>query len=258
MSHRPVDSVVVYVGGEGVTPSTVPPHAALELALAYFDLMQRVAEDRERNLDLRGLEILDGSVGIASRAPDPRLAASAANEVDELLAGSAEPASMKTERAYSRLSRALEGLPEGHWARASIGAENPRPLIAVRPPVELGEVWTVTTLRATPFKVGGKRPKVWFTSDSEPKPFGVTTDAQAACEVARHLYKEVEVTFRFVRGEDGSVDEGVLDSFRPLEVAPEDELGSWREWFREAGAHWQDVDDVDAALSRGNDGDEGD
>ena len=143
-------------------------------------------------------------MGMASQSAYPKLARVAANEVDNLLSGSSEPSSVKVERAYSRLARSLQALPDGHWARAAVGAEKARSLVAVRAPAELAEVWTVTTLRATPFKVGGRTPKIWFKSGSEPKPFGVCTDEKTAREVAHHLYDEVEVTFRFVRDEDGS------------------------------------------------------
>lgn len=33
-----------------------------------------------------------------------------------------------------------------------------------------------------------------------------------------------------------------------------DELAAWRDWFREAGAQWLDVDDVDGELARGTPG----
>jgi hypothetical protein len=254
VADKPSDRVTVYVGGDGITPTTVEPHVALELAGAYFDLMQKVAEDRDQNLVLRGLEVVEGSAGLASRTSDPKLAATAANEVDELLAGSSEPTSTKVERAYSRLARVVEALPQGHWARAAVGSERPRQLVPVRPPAAETEIWTTTTLRASPFKVGGRLPKVWFKSGSEPRPFGVATDEKTAQEVAHHLYGEVEVTFRFVRDDDGSISDGVLVSFRPVTASP-DEVAQWREWFREAGAHWADVDDVDRALGRGE-GDE--
>jgi hypothetical protein len=254
VAEKATDKVTVYVGGDGVTPTTVEPHLALELAGAYFDLMQKVAEDRDQDLVLRGLEVLEGSVGLASRTPHPKLATTAANEVDELLAGSAEPTSAKVERAYSRLARVVEALPQGHWARAAVGSERPRQLVPVRPPAAETEVWTNTTLRASPFKVGGRLPKIWFKSGSEPRPFGVATDEKTAREVAHHLYGEVEVTFRFVRDGDGAISDGVLVSFKPVVAAP-DEVAQWREWFREAGARWIDVDDVDAELGRGK-GDE--
>lgn len=141
--------------------------------------------------------------------------------------------------------------PPSQAARASaaVAGTKSRSLLAVRAPSETPELWSVTSLRATPFKVGGRVPKVWFKSDSEPKPFGVTATEKEAREVAHHLYDEVEVTFRFVRDEDGAISDGLLEAFRPVTPLP-DELASWRAWFREVGAHLVDVDDVDAALSR--------
>jgi hypothetical protein len=250
---KQADRLVVYVAGEGAAPETADARATLEVAAAYIDFLVRLAEEHGEKLDLHGLKVIPGSIGIEVYSSTPKIVGDRITEAEDLLEGRELPSSGKIQTALNRLERSVRALPEGWGASVAAGPTYRFPLYVVRHEEEGADLWTTTTLRAQPLRVGGKAPRVQFQSPSESKPFTVGTNQETAREVAKYLYREVEVSIRFVRDEDGTIKDGWLEEFWPVDASA-DEIERWRAWFRDAGAHWDDIEDVNAELGRGSGG----
>ncbi len=108
----------------------------------------------------------------------------------------------------------------------------------------------VTELRATLVGIGGTgRPVARFSSRSEPRIFWLKTDLDTARKLAPLLYSPVDIVAEVRRDEKGIIHGGSLQEYRTVYAGP-DELRIWKEWFREVGGDWNDIEDIDQELGR--------
>jgi hypothetical protein len=177
------------VDAPGVRPETVSTVDALGLATAYFNALQKLAEDRGLELVLQGVEVSDGSLNIAARSDKPEVA----KESLRVLAGglSSEGKTSVAVRDVVVWLRRFKNAKVQAW----VGSDFERDLsvdTALKAPI----YWATVSLRATPQRVGGATPRVRFTSPSEQYPFTLDVDAENARAVGANLYREMDIEAR--------------------------------------------------------------
>ena len=159
-SRAPQDRLVLELDGPGLEPGTVSPTHFLELAAAFFALVEGNARAQDIPLELRGIEILHKCVAVASVPNDLGAARRMADLSCKQISG-AEEAPHGFRELVERNRQAMHRLGAGEvrvqvdrWSRAitSSGAEPSEPL----------DAWL--TIRARPFRIGGKLPVVRFES----------------------------------------------------------------------------------------------
>lgn len=240
MSTKPELELVLK--GPEQSPTTVDPVATLDFALAYFELLRRIAKEQEVDLQFRGLDIREGSMIIASHPLRPDLAIAMMRDAARYVGGTLEPPPELEKRVREVRSR-VKDLPldvvattrcEGYEV-----ALTPDLRKETLPPREFVE------LRATVMTVGGSgTPYARFRSKSEERAFTLKTDETTAVRLAKLLYASVDLTGEVQRDEKGHIHSGILRDFVAVDVHV-DQVKVWRDWFRDAGGDWNDLDDVD-------------
>jgi hypothetical protein len=116
-----------------------------------------------------------------------------------------------------------------------------------------GPLVSMTTMRATPIRIGGVTPSIRFKAESEPEDFTLGVGIEVARNAGGHLYREVEIVAEIHRGWDGAIWDGELLEVREIQEVDAGE--AWRSWFQRCLREWDDVDDVDAKLRQDGGGD---
>jgi hypothetical protein len=236
------DELQLVLEGPDQNPAAADPVTTLDLARAYFDLLKRIASEHGSELVMRGLRIRKGSMVVASSIPVPDIAIQLMTDASRYIGGTLPPPP-RLERYVEDVRGKIVNLP-GEVAVATRCGDavlplNPHDQEARMPPRE------TTELRAIVITVGGaKRPFARFTSRSEDRQFSLHTDIATAQRLGKLLYSAVDLTAVVQRDEKGFIHSGVLEDFTPVNSGV-DEVNAWRDWFREAGPAFSDVDAVD-------------
>lgn len=246
IAMRPPKKITLTIGDPNTTPETVESQSALELAAAYLEMLQRIAEDEDRNLTFTGIEVRSGSCKLAFKPSDTKQAKMSVQRGVRLLTGGrATPPRLRG--AVGRVESALARAPGPPKAKVAVGKWTRQ--IMVRKPQRRSRPEAQTTLRVQVERVGGAQPKLRVRSTSEDA-FTLSVSKELARKVGPHLYKEVEVTALISRDEDGTIEGGELLSFAPVNEG--DALSAWQDWFQENASEWNTVEDIDKELGRGD------
>ncbi len=105
---------------------------------------------------------------------------------------------------------------------------------------------SIVVLRATPIKVGGRHPSIRFSSDFEDKEFSLSIKEDNARKIGAFLYKEVEIEATVTRNTDGTIKEGELTSFTPVEEG--NPIAAWENWYEKCGQHFSSIEEAQQAL----------
>jgi hypothetical protein len=241
------DELEMVLEGPNQDPSTADPVTTLDLARSYFDLLKRIAADHGQELDLHGLQIRKGSMVLASRPTRPDLALQLMTDASRYIGG-ALPPPPRLLKLVEQVRDKVVQLPASVVVTTRFGGEV-RPLIAHLQEPQLPPRETVE-LRATVVSVGGAGvPHARFKSRSEKRPFSLRTDFEVAQMLGRFLYTPIDLTAVVQRDERGFIHGGVLESFAAVDMNA-DQVKVWRDWFREAGGDWNDIEDVEEELGR--------
>jgi hypothetical protein len=240
--------ITVEIAGPGAEPETIDAPATLELVAAYLALLQRIAKQHERPLQLIGLAIEHKCAALKVSVDDIVAATDAADEASPMILGTAlTPRGLQS--AVERVRAAAKRIPEGQSALVLL-PDRKHPLTEQGMPGEPA-TWERTSFRATPLRVGGERPSARFKSRHEPDFTLELTDADEARRLARSLYREVEITARVLRDANGIIERGTLLSYELIRDG--DAVEQWRDWYRSVGGDEWDAlsdEDIDAELGR--------
>ncbi|MDC0722550.1 hypothetical protein [Nannocystis bainbridge] len=223
----PPDRLLLELDGPGLEPSTVKTATLLELAAAFFALVEANAEMQEKSLDLVGLEVFNKCVAIAAKPSDLRFAREMA-ELSRRQIGGSEELPRGTKERVDRARNAMRRLAPGEVARVQIATWS-RPLKAIEqdvaPPLD-----SLLSIRARPIRIGGKQPIIRFESRLE-EDFSLQTDQTTARKLGPYLYREIEIEAKVSRDLDGTIATGRLMNFEPLDEDV-DPQRVWRDWYR--------------------------
>ena len=239
------------IDGPGVGPDTLDPLATLELARSYLQLLQKVSQDLEIKLELTGLRVESGSAALAFTPTNPRLAEEISVQAHRMVSGEVliPP---RLEGPTHAFASAVRALPKEQSVSVLVG---PRKLLVVpREPAAVAPRRSVTTIRALLVSIGGLgHPTARFVSKSEERTFALRLESQAlAQQLARFIYRDLDIVAELHRDEDGIIVGGHLTEFR--EVPRGDPLSAWKRWYEAVASEWDEVDDIEAELGRLDEG----
>jgi hypothetical protein len=244
------DELVIEIDGDGVHLATLDAPRLLELAAAYFDLLAKVAADRDEALELRGLRAFEKCASIATTPSNSATAARAIADASDLLASVRRPGYGLVE-PVRRVRTARARLPTGTRARILLGEQRSDLVTEPTESPPMPRPAGVTTVRAYLQRVGGATPRATFQARTEPRPFTVDLqDAAQAEQLGQSLYKTLDIEVRLLRDADGAIEGGQLAGFHPVAVG--DALGAWRAWFRDNAV--ETIADVEGDDGGGDDG----
>lgn len=225
-SVAPADRLILELDGPGLEPDTVSPTRFLELAAAFFALVESNARLQDVALELKGVEILHKCVALASIPNDLRAARRMADLSRKQINGAEEPPHGLRE-LVERNRLAMRRLAPGEvvhvqvdrWHRAisTVGAEPTEPLDAL------------LAIRARPFRIGGKLPMVRFESLLEDD-FSLRVTPEMERQLAPHLRRELDIEAKVSRDRDGTISGGELLSFDPVDEDADPQT-QWRTWY---------------------------
>jgi hypothetical protein len=240
----PAQSIKLDIDGPSrPEPETITALPVLELAAAYVDAIEKVAQAKSASLQVRGIAVVNKCVELQFGVTNPRLAQAAALDLGRYLQGVLPP-SKKLKQPIARLRKAVQQqAEEGRTVRASIGDWS-EALMVGETKIDLLPRVTMT-IRATVNRVGGKQPGARFVS--EEGDFTLDADETQTVGVAHHLYELVDLVAEIYRNEDGDITGGRLVEFRPVKPA---DAGAWLEWLDEAGRGWGTAEQVLKDLGR--------
>ena len=224
------NDLVIEVDGEGVHLDTLDAPRVLELAVAYLELLKKIADERDEDIQFVGIEAREKCGLLATRPSDPELARQLALDSHKLLASLVKPRGLGG--VIDRVRDARAKLPSNYTARVRIhGFDRP---ISAEPSSALKETpYSATSLRAYVVRVGGRRPRAAFRSKSEARQFSLDLGERLAKELSPHLYSEVDIDALVARDPAGNIEEGTLRAFYVLSKG--DPQATWNEWFNENG-----------------------
>lgn len=235
------------VRGADIEPARVDVVSTLGAATAYLELLRGVAALRREKLLITGLRIDDDILAIEFQVDEPTVARAASRDAQEYLDGR-RLAPRGIQSYIDEVRRALGRLPANQTVRVSVADFEAE----VAPPgkeqhVALAEI---VELRVVVTRVGGHPARVAVVNDVEGA-FTLVLSQEQAAAIAHWLYREVDLSAEVSRDEDGKIVAGTMLEFFELEDAEGPvEADVWRQWFRAAGAGWDDVDDVERELDR--------
>lgn len=240
------DEIELVIDGAGVSPDTIDPFQALDLCRSYLELLRKIGQEGEEELPLVGFEVREHSFGAATRTSNPEAAKHYVHRAARLVAD-VDPPSPTLDGAVRKFRTALGHLPV-HWhARTEVAGETV-PLVAVAP--DQGEMIRETIdIRARLTGAWGMKKHVAeFVARAEERPFTLRVELADVKRLAAHLFEEVDLFATVVRDGKGHIHTGELEDFTPVQDG--DALAAWREWFKSAGAGWEDVEDIEKELGR--------
>lgn len=227
--------VVLELDGPGVFPETVDAALVLELAAAFFALVQGNAVEDAAPIALRGIEILDKCVAIAVPVDAIELVLPYTEAARLQLIGEQEPPRGLTTIA-ERGRSALRRLPEDHTAKIITGTWTRA--LSLPKPRDVQPLDSILSIRAVPLRIGGINPLARFRSEFEPEPFTLSVTESLARKLGPYLYKEVDIEAKVGRSADGTIERGRLEEFEPVEGG--DPRPAWRAWFESVGGNeWE-------------------
>lgn len=241
------NELALTLDGEDVEPDTVATVATLALAAAYFHLLEKVASVKRVQLQLSGVRVVNKCMQLRTTDNSGTgYARYAAAEVRRILHTRGQrPHGVRG--AVGQVEQCLRHLgPEVTVSLVGSDWEVP-----IRRAEEPGPVVTAETIegRAYVVRAGGRTPYVTLDMDTETTSFNLTAPEALAKEIGQHLYDWVDVEATLRRDQLGRVVGGELHHFEP--VPDGDGLEAWRAWYRSSMSHWDDVEDIEAALERG-------
>lgn len=225
--------VVLEIDGPDVSPQTLEAPAFLELAAAFFQLLIANADDDGERLSLTDVRIIDKCVAVIARPDRFDVAHMCVTDALRQISGGDPPkgGAVFVERTRVAVRRLA---PELH-AKVLLGTLHLD--IVVDADAATEPLDSILSIRATPIRIGGRRPAVRFRSDIE-EDFTLDATQDVARAVGAHLYREVDIDAMVRRAADGSILSGRLTSFEP--VATGDPRPAWRAWFRSVGGDESD------------------
>lgn len=239
------EMLVVELDGPNVAPENTDTIALLDLASAFFELVEVNANSQKWDLTLRDLHVVDKCVAVASR-PSNKGVASVCVERAIAQVGGAKPPHGGVElvrRAQSTM-RSFAGSID---VRLGFGDA----LTKIRLPESGGPlpIEEIIVVVATPLRIGGASVLARFRCEDEGE-FTLMVTPDQARDLGPHLYLYVEIEAEVNRGTDGRITGGVLRHFEPFKR--EDPRPAWQRWFKSVGGDfWAGVEDVDKELGRG-------
>ena len=90
-----------------------------------------------------------------------------------------------------------------------------------------------------------------FQSGSEDRPFTLAVDEDCIRSLAGYLDSELDIEAVVSRDEGGTIVDGTLIGFSP--VIPGDTGAVWRAWHSSHASDWDEIEDVERELGRGQD-----
>jgi hypothetical protein len=108
-----------------------------------------------------------------------------------------------------------------------------------------------TSMRVAVVQIEDHPPMVTVLSDTDGQFTLRIAGEEQAKQLASCLYKDLDVSVEIFRDANRTITGGqLLEFFIVEELSPERQLEVWREWFAEADAGWNDVDDIEEELRR--------
>lgn len=243
---KPVETqLTLELNGADIHPDNAPTRVILELALHFFHGVEAFSRKLGKPVDLVSLEIIDECLQFRSkaRADDPKATTLAIGELMREVAR-AEPNQHGS--LVGKLRYSMESLPPDVEAFIKLD-KRPAMKIELSPPSDRPRMER-TSLRATVLRVGGRKPTVMFESRSEDGSFVLGADKSDLQAIASSLYRDVDISVRIERDEEGRIVGGRLLSFSP--VPADNPLDAWATWFEENDEPWKGVKDIVAELDK--------
>ena len=246
MPRKPAE-IELKIDAPGMTPENVDTAMVCRTAASFFELVQRFAKaPGDEPLAILGFELGAGSVRAIARTPDPARARRATRGVARALRGR-RPAPVGGEGSLDSFGDFVRSRPAWKFSFSVGGGKSERLVAVATAPRTSRES---TSFRATLVRVGGSDPKAHFRAPTEPGEFGVGLGhdpKEAARNLGRHLYRDVDIDVEIVRDEAGRIIDGELLDFHPLEARSVD-LDPLREWFQQSTTEWDGVEDIEGVL----------
>ena len=223
-------------------PADAPSTDLLELAAAFLKLTVKVAKQQGRELDFRGLRVLDKCVAIAVVPSDLLVAQQAAGTSLAMIEGTQRWPTVGA-KPVQRVRRARSSLPGKVLIRAGSWKEAMTPLAA-----QQVQHTSLETMRVIPVRAGGKRPALRFKSVLDQEDFTLRASEELARAVGALLYRHIDIDAEVVRNGAGEIDSGKLLAYYEL---ASDDAAVWRTWFSDHASSWDEVEDIEAELEDG-------
>lgn len=215
----------VKLDAPGLQPDSAATTTLLRLAVEYFALLERVADDElQEPMGLHGFDIQDGCVLLQAYVDRELVAEEALHTVEIMLRSGNEP-------RVRALRSALRRMGSDTKAKGFLGEQMFEIDASPSPEVPTSEVMT---LRSKLVRVGGQqKPSARFVSASEKRGFTLRLNTQQAQAICHFLYKDLDITFRADRDASGIVGGELLEH----EVVEEtgDDVAALTEWFKTSG-----------------------
>ena len=227
----PPDRLLLELDGPGLEPGTVSTTGFLELAAAFFALVEGNARVQDIPLELRGVEILHKCIAIAAVPSDLRAARRMADLSRKQING-AEEAPHGFRELVERNRQAMRRLAPGEVVRVQVDRWSRSLSSSSTEPVT--PLDSLLTIRARPFRIGGKLPLVRFESLLEDD-FSLRVSPELERQLAPYLRQELDIEARVSRDPDGTISGGELTSFEPVD-ADSDPQTQWRAWYRDVNS----------------------
>jgi hypothetical protein len=232
VGRLPKDAIGIEIDADTVeghvSPETLAdPITTLRLAVAFLELVDAVAADRDQDLVFRGLQVVDKCTAVFAHVNLPDAGRQCAVEALRYL-GSAARAPRGIHARASAVREARAKLPRGYKALAFVGGT--RRLLDASTRAD-GYPAATLSIRATPIRVGGKEPTVTLESAVEERTFTLRVAKDRAKELAKHLYAQVDIEAMVYRADDGLIESGHLVDFMPLEEG--DPIEAWSAFVRD-------------------------
>jgi len=237
------------VDGPDLHPTTIDTRAALDLANAFVQLLEKAAEAKGVALGLHGFQVIDKCHATMVRTQDPRAGAVVMEEVEILIIGGRVPPVKGLAPAADALRSALRKFGPGHTFKLAVG--DWERVVEPRDSPEELMPQSVTTLRARLIRIGVSPPRARFESGAELEPFTLDVTREQALQWSRFLGQDVDIEVSIRRGVLDNIEDGYVIALHPMdENATPD---SWLEWLTVNGRQWDDVEDHLTELGRNDD-----
>jgi hypothetical protein len=250
------EGIDVDLDGEGVRPETVDARASLGLALALLEALAAVGaheqEAKQAPFVIALTEMRAASIHLAFQPVEGETQAraaylQAAKRLPVYLRGQ-EPVPKELAKPLDHLRSAARSLPENVRAEARLVDDvlSFEELTAPAPPF----ITVAQTIRAAVLRAGGKRPRVQLRVTGQ-KPFTVDIPRNLIDSDEFHVYREAEVTGRFLRDPrtiGSPFVAGLITNIRFLDKT--DRVAAFDAWNEKAGRPWRGVTDIEKELRR--------
>lgn len=241
----PTGHVALEVDGQDVSTENIDAPAVLEIAAAFFSLLQGNAHEEHTPLSLKGIKVIDKCVAIASGTDKPDLSRLLALKTHMQIEGKImTPRGLTSLRDRARA--AIKKMPE---LSVTLIADNWSAPILL-PVLKIEPIDSMLSIRATVIRVTGEPySRVRLKSRLERKRFSLSITKQQAQDIGKHLLAEVDIDARIRRDTEGNIVSGRLTTFQPVDTEG-DPIAQWKSWFKEVGANWNDIADIESELKR--------